>query len=87
MKPKDIEPGKTYINKGKGKNMRTVIAIGNDHRPSHWLSNSEPPEEPGVLYKDMKGIHSNLYLSSFAAWAGAEKNKLNKQLNIMNYSE
>lgn len=71
MKNRDIEEGVTYRNRGKGKTLRRVIAIGNEHRPERFLSMNEPPEEPGVLYADMKGRHEKLYLSSFAAWAGA----------------
>lgn len=72
MKPKDIEAGKTYRNRGKGKTVRRVIAIGQQYRPEHWFSSSPPPNEPGVLYSDMKGRHERLYLSSFASWAGDE---------------
>lgn len=72
MKPSDIEAGKMYRNRGKGKTVRRVIAIGDDHKPDRWYSDSTPPNEPGVLYADRKGRHERLYLSSFAAWAGAE---------------
>lgn len=71
MKPSEIEEGKMYRNRGKGKTVRRVIAIGDEHRPERFLSMNEPPEEPGVLYADMKGRHERLYLSSFAAWAGS----------------
>jgi len=69
MKNSDIEVGVTYRNRGKGKTLRRVIAIGNEHRPKRFCG-IKPPEEPGVLYADMKGRHEKLYLSSFAAWAG-----------------
>tara|TARA_R110002094_G_C4820911_1_gene204649 strand:- start:349 stop:576 length:228 start_codon:yes stop_codon:yes gene_type:complete len=71
MKPSDIREGKVYRNRGKGKTKRRVIAIGDEHQPAIFLSMNEPPNEPGVLYADMKGRHENLYLSSFAAWAGS----------------
>ena len=74
MKSTDIVIGRIYRNRGKGKTMRRVIAIGNEHRPRTWFSISPPPNEPGVLYADMQGRHDRLYLSSFAAWAGSEAN-------------
>ena len=72
MKPSDIVEGKIYRNRGPRKMLRRVIAIGDAHKPKTWFSYSTPPDEPGVLYADMKGRHEKLYLSSFASWAGAE---------------
>jgi len=71
MKVSEIQVGKTYRNKNAGRTQRKVIAIGDDLRPRIWLGTSQPPDEPGVLYE--QGIKLEcLYLSSFAAWAGAE---------------
>lgn len=69
MKHSDIVVGETYINRGAGKTRRTVLAIGEEHRPKVWYSPNPRPQEPGVRYKqgDYEG---NLYLSSFAQWAG-----------------
>ncbi len=72
MKACEIKEGGVYRNRGKGKTARRVIAIGNEHKPDHWFSDSPPPNEPGVLYADQKGRHERLYLSSFAAWSGSE---------------
>lgn len=33
MSPKGIKVGKTYRNRGKGKTTRTVLAIGDEHKP------------------------------------------------------
>jgi hypothetical protein len=71
MKTSEIKPGVIYRNRGKGRTMRRVIAIGDEYRPSRFLSMNEPPDEPGVLYSDMKGRQERLYLSSFASWAGS----------------
>lgn len=70
MKQKQIAVGKTYANKGKGTTKRTVLAIGDEHRPRHY-SGATAPEEPGVLY-EQDGKRDRLYISSFAAWAGSE---------------
>jgi len=82
MKPQEIKVGKTYINRGAGTTRRKVLGIGNEHRPKVWHGNgiTSPPDEPGVSfeqYSDRKGHVKagkacQLYLSSFAAWAGAE---------------
>jgi hypothetical protein len=74
MSPNEIKVGKTYTNRGAGKTQRTVIAIGPEFRPSQfWNATGEPPnhDEPGVLF-EQRGIGRNLYLSSFAKWAGKE---------------
>jgi hypothetical protein len=72
MSPNDIQAGKTYTNRGAGKTRRTVIAIGDEHRPKRWngLSTTKP-NEPGVLY-EQGGKRRNLYLPSFAQWVGRE---------------
>jgi len=73
LSPKDIKVGETYVNRGKGKTTRIVLAIGNQHRPTRWLSFGSPPDEPGVLFKQPNArgeIQDRLYLSSFAKWAG-----------------
>lgn len=73
MKVADIKAGRTYRNRGAGLTQRKVLAIGDDHRPQKWHGGwgSPRPNEPGVQYEQNGKIES-LYLSSFAAWAGAE---------------
>jgi len=71
MKTSEIKTGKTYVNKGAGKTRRTVIEIGNEHRPETFNSINDAPNEPGVLY-EQSGKHRTLYLSSFAQWCGKE---------------
>ena len=71
MKVSEIQAGKTYRNRGAGRTQRKVLDIGDHCRPKMWLSMSAPPDEPGVVYQQSGKIRS-LYLSSFAAWAGAE---------------
>jgi len=68
MKSSEIRVGVTYVNRGAGRTQRKVLAIGNEHRPRQWLSNSRPPDEPGVFF-EQKGKQDNLYLSSFVSWA------------------
>ena len=78
MKPSDIKIGKTYCNRGKGTTKRTVITISLQAQPSAWFGASKKPDEqPGVLYEQYsKGkerrFTAQLFLSSFAAWAGKE---------------
>ncbi len=74
MRKNEIKEGVFYRNKGKGTTIRRVIAIGDEHKPKHWYSDSEPPDEPGVLYSDIRGRQKSLYISSFAMWAGSEVN-------------
>lgn len=71
MHPSKIQAGKTYANRGAGRTRRTVIAIGDEHRPEIWLSPEPRPLEPGVLY-EQNGKQDRLYLRSFASWAGKE---------------
>lgn len=71
MKKNEIHVGSTYRNRGKGKTLRKVLAIGDDHRPIRYFSMEHPPEEPGVLYEDSKGNKGQLYITSFASWAGS----------------
>jgi hypothetical protein len=70
MSPVEIQVGVTYVNRGAGRTQRTVLAIGDEHRPPHWLGawGTKPPDEPGVLF-EQKGKQYTLYLSSFAQWA------------------
>lgn len=76
MKVSEIEVGKTYSNRGKGTTMRTVLAISDEHIPTIFFGSKRPIGEQGVLYKQFGSSGacsiSNLYLSSFAAWAGKE---------------
>lgn len=71
VKPSEIEVGETYVNRGAGKTMRRVIAIGADCVPDEWHGFHPPPVEPGVLFVQ-KGKTQKIYLSSFASWAGAK---------------
>jgi hypothetical protein len=74
VRPEKIEVGKSYANRGAGKTTRTVIAIGEEHRPNQfWNATGTPPNpnDPGVLY-EQKGRQNTLYLQSFAAWCGKE---------------
>jgi hypothetical protein len=70
MKPSEIQVGKTYCNRGKGKTKRTVLEISFDLE-APWFSSSNRPKEPIVRYRQ-KSYEANLYLSSFAAWCGKE---------------
>ena len=69
MKHSEIKVGVTYINRAAGRTRRTVLAIGDEHRPTAWFSNSRRPNEPGVLF-EQDGKQNRLYISSFASWAG-----------------
>lgn len=69
VKPEDVKVGVTYPNRGAGKTLRTVVAIGPEHRPKRFLSDRPAPNEDGVLY-EQNGKRANLYISSFAAWCG-----------------
>lgn len=73
MKESDIKAGKTYKNRGAGRTRRTVIAIGDEHRPKRWYGDQDkgPPNEPGVLFTQ-GAVEGTLYLSMFAQWAGSE---------------
>lgn len=73
MHPKDIKVGKTYANRGAGRTLRTVLAIGTDFAPDQWLGNKKngPPDQTAVQFQQGNRI-SVLYLSSFASWAGSE---------------
>lgn len=69
MRMKDIQVGKTYVNRGDGRTKREVLVIGDEYRPNRFLSDNEPLDESGVMYLQ-DGKEYNLYLSSFASWAG-----------------
>lgn len=72
MKPEEIEVGRVYVNRGAGRTTRKVIAIGLDHAPKQWggsRDTSPAGAQPGVLF-EQEGERRNLYLSSFASWAG-----------------
>lgn len=69
MRPKDIQAGVTYKNKGAGRTRRTVLQISKE-LPAPWYSIGERPDEPVVEFSTDKGIVERLYLSSFASWAG-----------------
>jgi len=79
MKPSDIQVGKIYINNGKGRTARKVLAIGLEHRPEGLPRYWGTHKEEGVLYEQYIGkgdrirkIRRNLYITSFAKWAGRE---------------
>lgn len=72
MKPQDIKVGSTYKNKGAGKTLRKVIAIGDEHKPDvYWNYDRSHPHDVGVLY-EQKGKQYRLYLKSFSKWCGSE---------------
>lgn len=70
MKPTDIKVGSAYRNRGKGRTVRKVLAIG-DHLDALWNGDGPAPKGPVVQYSQEGKVRS-LYLSSFAAWAGSE---------------
>lgn len=71
MSPKKIEVGRTYRNRGAGRTWRKVQFISMDVKP-WWSSDSLPPDDPGVQYIDSNGRVDQLFLRSFASWAGSE---------------
>ena len=82
MKTTQITVGKTYCNRGEGRTFRTVLSIGDEHRPKVYFSRdgSTPEGVPGVLFEQRaskgqgkgKVETRTLYLNSFAAWAKCE---------------
>lgn len=76
MSPKLVKVNATYVNRGKGRTRRLVIAITTDKisKPK-WYSAGPRPKEPVVVYMQSgecgSGL-SSLYLSSFAKWCGKE---------------
>jgi hypothetical protein len=73
MSPSDIQVGKTYVNRGKGRTRRKVLEISRDIQPT-WYSFRKVPDDPGVRFVDDKGHIAKLWLCSFASWAGREAN-------------
>jgi prepilin-type N-terminal cleavage/methylation domain-containing protein len=82
MKKSEIKVGKKYRNRGAGRTVREVIGIGDEFRPKTFFSTGEPPNEPGVEYRQSGDI-DRLYISSFAKWAGGivEDNEMKKRQN------
>lgn len=79
MKESQIQVGKTYVNKGAGRTVRRVKAIGPEFLPKFRLSTNQrfPDGAVGVLYSQIgpgRQIQNDttIWLKSFAAWAGAE---------------
>jgi hypothetical protein len=72
MKAGDIKVGFSYLNKGAGRTMRTVVGIGDQFRPDMWFGSNPPPDEPGVLFTQ-SGMEHRMYLSSFVKWCGREQ--------------
>lgn len=72
MSQKKIEVGKTYRNCGAGTTWRKVQCISLDCRPRELDGSITYEHEPGVQYIDSKGRVAQLYLTSFARWAGSE---------------
>lgn len=70
MKASKIKVGKTYRNRGAGKTQRTVLEISKDIKID-WYGNGQAPDEPVVRYQQGDKV-GELYLSSFASWAGRE---------------
>lgn len=71
MKPKDVEVGKTYVNKGAGRTKRQVFAISKHLTPPIWFGRGDPPDDYIVEY-EQSGRRNRMYLKSFASWCGSE---------------
>lgn len=71
MKTSDIKAGWFYRNRGVGRTIRKVLAIGFDVS-FQWFGNRPAPIEPGVRYESQFGVEHTIALSSFAKWAGSE---------------
>ncbi len=69
MRTDQIVVGKTYYNRGKGKTLRKVLAIGPEYAPKAWYGGERPADGLGVRYEQDRGTGC-LYLESFAQWAG-----------------
>lgn len=78
MKPTQIQVGKTYANRGKGKTSRTVTGIGPEYLPKSAFNTSGkfPEGAVGVRYIQnggpRNGREMKLWLDSFASWASRE---------------
>jgi hypothetical protein len=70
MKPSEIQVGRTYRNRGKGRTTRIVLEISTALQVYPY-SDCERAGELVVRYFQA-GREANLYLDSFAAWAGSE---------------
>jgi hypothetical protein len=77
MNKSQIQIGKTYCNCGAGTTHRKVIDMGMHIQPK-WYGGiyKRPYGEPGVRYEFIDRFGqtqtSELYLKSFASWAGKE---------------
>ena len=74
MKKEQIIVGHTYKNRRAGTTKRTVLAIGDNHKPEHyWNSGNLNPklDDTGVLF-EQKGNNYNLFMSSFSSWCGKD---------------
>ena len=78
MKTTQIQIGKTYTNRGKGRTSRTVTGIGAENLPNFaWNRDGKFPEGSlGVRYiqngGQRNGREMTLWLDSFASWASRE---------------
>lgn len=75
MKRNEIHVGHTYQNKGAGNTRRKVVAIGTHIVPERYFGGGERPAEVGVKFVQtgLRGMYTDeLYLSSFAQWAGKD---------------
>jgi len=78
VKPSDIKVGESYINKGAGTTIRTVVAIENETPGENspvWWSTKERPSEKVVTFTTTnrqwkKDKQYHLFIRSFAQWAG-----------------
>jgi hypothetical protein len=76
MKASEIKVGHTYRNRGKGRTMRTVLAIGAAHQPRSAVL--APRGRVGVQYVrayasgNVALFAQYLWLESFARWAASE---------------
>jgi len=75
MNPSEIKVDHTYRNRGKGSTRRTVLVISEKIKPD-WSGRGPKPKEPGVRFRNENGRYpqliEELYLSSFANWAGED---------------
>jgi hypothetical protein len=76
MNKSQIQVGQTYCNRGAGTTHRKVIDMGMHIQPRWYGGDVRPYGEVGVKYEVTSNsngrITGELYLKSFASWAGKE---------------
>jgi len=78
MKPENITPGKSYLNRS-GRTERAVLNLTRKG-DFDWFGRGPKPDEPGVVYQDTRNGKTkyaspairSMCLSSFAKWAESE---------------